>query len=70
MKLLIDFIHWSNITFFKLITVCTTICCLPSQGKCSTIIELPKGEHKYKFCVDGRWIHDPNALSTTKYKQK
>ena len=45
----------------------TTIFCLPSQGEFSTIIELPEGEHEYKFCVDGRWIHDPNAVSTIKY---
>ena len=35
-----------------------------SQGEFSTIIELPEGEHEYKFCVDGRWIHDPNSVST------
>lgn len=35
-----------------------------SQGEFSTIIELPEGEHEYKFCVDGRWIHDPNAPTT------
>lgn len=34
-----------------------------SQGEFSAIIELPEGEHEYKFCVDGRWIHDPNAVS-------
>lgn len=50
--------------------VCTTIFCLLSQGEFSTIIELPEGEHEYKFCVDGRWIHDPNAVSTIKYKQR
>ena len=36
-----------------------------SQGEFSAIIELPEGEHEYKFCVDGRWIHDPNAVSST-----
>ncbi|XP_068753327.1 5'-AMP-activated protein kinase subunit beta-2-like [Montipora capricornis] len=35
-----------------------------SQGEFSAIIELPEGEHEYKFCVDGRWIHDPNAPTT------
>ena len=34
-----------------------------SQGEFSAILELPEGEHEYKFCVDGRWIHDPNAVS-------
>ena len=37
-----------------------------SQGEFSAIIELPEGEHEYKFCVDGRWIHDPNAVSSTR----
>lgn len=65
-----NFIHYLNITFLKWNTV-QWFFCLPSQGEFSTIIELPEGEHEYKFCVDGRWIHDPNAVSTILiYKQK
>ena len=65
-----NFVHYLNITFLKWNTVQWHFC-LPSQGEFSTIIELPEGEHEYKFCVDGRWIHDPNAVSTILiYKQK
>lgn len=32
-----------------------------SHGDFVTIIDLPEGEHQYKFCVDGEWKHDPCA---------
>lgn len=28
-----------------------------------TIIDLPEGEHQYKFCVDGNWKCDPKVVS-------
>lgn len=34
-----------------------------SNGEFGTIIELPEGDHEYKFFVDGHWVHDPNAVS-------
>lgn len=30
-----------------------------SHGDFVTIIDLPEGEHQYKFCVDGEWKNDP-----------
>lgn len=30
-----------------------------SHGDFVTIINLPEGDHQYKFCVDGEWKHDP-----------
>lgn len=30
-----------------------------SHGDFVTIIDLPEGEHEYKFYVDGEWRHDP-----------
>ncbi|XP_037929976.1 5'-AMP-activated protein kinase subunit beta-like, partial [Teleopsis dalmanni] len=30
-----------------------------SHGNFVTIIDLPEGDHQYKFCVDGEWKHDP-----------
>lgn len=30
-----------------------------SHGDFVTIIDLPEGEHEYKFYVDGEWKHDP-----------
>ena len=34
-----------------------------SDGDYVTIVELPEGEHQYKFVVDGKWEHDPNQVS-------
>lgn len=34
-----------------------------SNGEFVTIIELPEGDHEYKFFVDGHWEHDKNAVS-------
>lgn len=30
-----------------------------SHGDFVTIIDLPEGEHQYKFFVDGEWKNDP-----------
>ncbi|XP_026281601.1 5'-AMP-activated protein kinase subunit beta-1 isoform X3 [Frankliniella occidentalis] len=32
-----------------------------SHGDFVTIIDLPEGEHQYKFMVDGEWKHDPSV---------
>ncbi|KAM7342003.1 5'-AMP-activated protein kinase subunit beta-1 [Cochliomyia hominivorax] len=34
-----------------------------SHGNFVTIIDLPEGDHQYKFCVDGEWRHDPKLKS-------
>ena len=34
-----------------------------SGGEFSTIIELPEGEHQFKFLVDGHWVHNPQHVS-------
>ncbi|XP_047127344.1 5'-AMP-activated protein kinase subunit beta-2 isoform X1 [Hydra vulgaris] len=31
-----------------------------SGGEHAAIIDLPSGEHHYKFLVDGNWVHDPH----------
>lgn len=36
-----------------------------SLDEFTTIIELPEGEHQFKFFVDGTWIHDPNLPTTS-----
>ncbi len=33
---------------------------IKSDGDFITIVDLPEGEHQYKFVVDGKWEHDPN----------
>lgn len=33
-----------------------------SHGDFVTIIDLPEGDHQYKFCVDGEWKHDPRLV--------
>ena len=35
-----------------------------SHGEFETIIELPMGEHEFKYLVDGKWVHDPNLVRT------
>lgn len=34
-----------------------------SHGDFVTILDLPEGEHQFKFQVDGQWVHDP-GMST------
>ncbi|KAG8132994.1 hypothetical protein E2320_010811, partial [Naja naja] len=29
------------------------------------ILDLPEGEHQYKFFVDGQWVHDPSEPVVT-----
>jgi len=36
-----------------------TIPMVKSHGDFVTILDLPEGEHQYKFQVDGQWMHDP-----------
>ncbi|MEQ2188812.1 hypothetical protein GOODEAATRI_018733 [Goodea atripinnis] len=33
-----------------------------SQNNFVAIVDLPEGEHQYKFCVDGQWTLDPTGL--------
>lgn len=38
-----------------------------SRNNFVAIVDLPEGEHQYKFCVDGQWILDPaGAVVTSK----
>ncbi|XP_077301836.1 5'-AMP-activated protein kinase subunit beta-1 [Arctopsyche grandis] len=37
-----------------------TLPMVKSHGDFVTIIDLPEGEHQYKFYVDGEWKHDPD----------
>ncbi|KAG7281798.1 hypothetical protein CRUP_037079 [Coryphaenoides rupestris] len=38
-----------------------------SHSNFVAIVDLPEGEHQYKFCVDGNWTLDPTgAVTTTK----
>lgn len=39
-----------------------TIILFFSHGDFVTIIDLPEGEHQYKFYVDGEWKHDPGVV--------
>jgi hypothetical protein len=43
---------WQFLTFFSYY----------SHGDFVTIIDLPEGEHQYKFFVDGEWRHDPGVV--------
>lgn len=39
-----------------------TIPMVKSHGDFVTIIDLPEGEHQYKYFVDGEWRHDPTMV--------
>lgn len=41
-----------------------------SHGDFVTIVDLPEGEHQYKFCVDGEWRHDQKLVSLLLFKPK
>lgn len=32
-------------------------------------MDLPEGEHQFKFNVDGQWLHDPTVVSVDNGKQ-
>lgn len=34
----------------------------PSHNNFVAILDLPEGEHQYKFYVDGQWTHDPSEV--------
>jgi 5'-AMP-activated protein kinase, regulatory beta subunit len=34
-----------------------------SQGDFVTIVDLPEGEHEYKFLVDGEWKYDSGKVT-------
>lgn len=38
-----------------------------SQNTFVAIVDLPEGEHQYKFYVDGQWTHDPAEVSNYLY---
>lgn len=35
---------------------------LGSHNNFVAILDLPEGEHQYKFFVDGQWTHDPSEV--------
>lgn len=39
-----------------------TIPMVKSHGDFVTIVDLPEGEHEFKYCVDGVWKHDPKMV--------
>lgn len=44
----------------------TVICFLLSafsHNDFVAILDLPEGEHQYKFFVDGQWVHDPSEVN-------
>lgn len=36
---------------------------LQSHNDFVAILDLPEGEHQYKFFVDGQWVHDISEVS-------
>ena len=40
---------------------CACACAVKSQESFYTIVELPEGEHQYKFLVDGSWKHSDHV---------
>lgn len=40
----------------------TKIPLIKSHNDFVAILDLPEGEHQYKFFVDGQWVHDPSEV--------
>lgn len=40
-----------------------SFCFSPSQNNFTGIVDLPEGEHQYKFFVDGHWTLDPKKVN-------
>ncbi|XP_041467848.1 5'-AMP-activated protein kinase subunit beta-2-like isoform X1 [Lytechinus variegatus] len=43
----------------------TKIPMIKSHGDFTAIVNLPEGQHEYKFFVDGQWIHNPRQMRTS-----
>jgi 5'-AMP-activated protein kinase regulatory beta subunit len=41
-----------------------------SHGDFVTIVDVPEGEHEFKFCVDGEWKHDPKMVKRIEIKKR
>ncbi|XP_069497436.1 5'-AMP-activated protein kinase subunit beta-2 isoform X5 [Ambystoma mexicanum] len=41
---------------------CCLCCNVDSHNDFVAILDLPEGEHQYKFFVDGQWVHDPSEM--------
>ena len=41
--------------------VCACVCAVKLHESFYTIVELPEGEHQYKFLVDGSWKYSDNV---------
>ncbi|XP_058127523.1 5'-AMP-activated protein kinase subunit beta-1-like [Anopheles ziemanni] len=39
-----------------------------SHGSFVTIVNIPEGDHQYKFLVDGEWMHDPKLKCVVRDK--
>lgn len=48
--------------FLLLLKLSTVLYCTSSQGDFTAIVDLPEGEHEYKFYVDGGWLHNPDEV--------
>ncbi|XP_017370695.1 5'-AMP-activated protein kinase subunit beta-2 isoform X3 [Cebus imitator] len=46
-------------------TPACSACPTPSHNDFVAILDLPEGEHQYKFFVDGQWVHDPSEPVVT-----
>lgn len=45
-------------------TLCLVLLLSPfSHNDFVAILDLPEGEHQYKFFVDGQWVHDPSEVT-------
>ena len=45
-----------------------TLPMVKSHGDFVTIVDLPEGDHQYKFFVDGEWRHDPGLVRYLKFE--
>lgn len=52
---------WTDFT-----SQCSILILFVSQNTFVAIVDLPEGEHQYKFYVDGQWTHDPAEVCRSK----
>lgn len=60
-----NFYSNSSCVFYSILMYASCSFSSSSQNNFVAIVDLPEGEHQYKFYVDGQWTHDPSEVTNT-----